>query len=452
MRFVFSSEGFVGLFGKQFLAFLIAVIVTKSTALEFETNSNASQFVNLENLIGSLHKYAPGRARLFVRDTGLTKGQRILLKRYENIQIVSSAYEIPKSTRSIHSAHELIAINNTFIERQANGDLLHVDSIRKRFRLAVVIPFIRSQMSDLLVQLNMSIVYPPCKVRYDSVDLIFYHNEKPSSSLETAIRQTNYVNRCYHNILFLAANLAEHQDGYLHGSAVMWMKLLLEEEDRSVALRTYGYTHFFLMEPDTKPIRSLWLDSLIEQITDSCCGKVYCTTTWWMSGSIYRGSKLITGERFIHINGNAIYHLSSKFLTYVQLFSRTFLFKTNPPTGYDLSIFLFLFNNSNLAKQVWHKFRFSDFIQNCGRPSCVGDTQQEKNTFLFNNPDTYLIHGGPVHKEAESREYNDIKWIFLSCILLVLIILCRCRLCHRRLGVAWTRISCFLPRPIIKYG
>ena len=350
------------------LAIMIAVIIAKSTALEFETSSDASQFVNLENLIGSLHKYSLEDTQLYVRDGGLTKAQRLLLKRYENVQIVSAKYDIPKNARLVHTTNEFVTINNTLIEREAEGDLLYIDSIRKRFRLAVVIPFIRSQMSDLLVQLNLSNDYPPCRVRYNSVDLIFYHNEKPTSSLETAIRQTNYINKCYHKVLFLAANLAEHQDGYLFGSAVMWVKLLLEKEGGDVALRTHGYTHFFLMEPDTRPVRSLWLDALISQVTDNCCGKLYCTTTWWMSGSIYRGSKLITGERFIHINGNALYHLSSKFIAYVQLFTRTFLFNTNPPIGYDLSIFLFLFNNTNLAKQVWHKFRFSDFIQNCGRP------------------------------------------------------------------------------------
>lgn len=58
-----------------------------------------------------------------------------------------------------------------------------------------------------------------------------------------------------------------------------------------------------------KPIQSFWLyaiyDQIIEQRSDP-----YFSTSWWILGSLYRGTKMI-GSNYAHINGNALYQLSS---------------------------------------------------------------------------------------------------------------------------------------------
>jgi hypothetical protein len=428
--------------GKHFLLAVAIVGLFKPTAPSFETISNASQFVSLENLIGSLHHYASEDAQLFVRDMGLTNGQRLLLARYRNVQVIPATYKISENTRSIRVENELISFDDIFAERRANGDLLYVDSIRKQFRLAVIIPFIRSQVDHLTNHLSRSDIYLPCKSRYDSVDLIFYHNEALYSSLEAIVRQIKFVNKCYQNILFLAANLADHQNHYLIDTNSMWLQLLLETENSVVALRTLGYTHFFFMKLDTIPIRSFWLDAIVRQITGVYCEKSYCVTDWWMSGSIHGDSNPID-QRSLYINGNALYHLSSNFIAFVQLFSRTYLSKSDPLIGCDLAIFLFLFNNTILTKQLWHKFRFSDFIQNCGRSSCQGTTQYNEEQFVLNNPHTFLIHNSRLQKDKAIKEDYRFQWMLVLCIVLAVIILWSCRLYRRRLKVVQTLIRFF---------
>ena len=172
-----------------FLAYLcstiinIAVFVDSATYV-FETKTAANEFIDLENLIGSMHTYFPEKARLIVRDLGLTDGQRLLLQRYQNVQIKSSKYRTCANWRLVDVKSEIVTLDWILFDRRNNNSLLHVDSIRKRFRLAVVVPFIKSQLTSLVAQLNASIMYSPCRNRSDSIDIIFYHNEAPFSEIE----------------------------------------------------------------------------------------------------------------------------------------------------------------------------------------------------------------------------------------------------------------------------
>jgi hypothetical protein len=420
---MFALEHFVGKY--CFLVTALSVHV-KSVVLPVETNSNASQFAHLENLIGSVHKYAPEHVYIFVRDMGLSKGQHILLEQYQNVKIISSKNTILERTQFINVEKELVFIDGKYINRKSNGKLLYVDSIRKRYYLAIVIPFIRSQLSNLILQLNLTKIYTPCKNPCNSVDLIFYHNEEQDSSLEMDVRKIEYFNDCYRNIRYLAVKLTGRENQYPLGSFIMWQKLLLDDENNSLSLRTYGYTHFFLMEPDTRPIRQFWLDAIIEQITHGQNQKLYFATNWWISGSIYRGSKLI-GQRFLHINGNALYHLSANFIAYIELFSRIYLSRNSSKNGYDLAMFSLLLDNHDLGKRLWHKFRFSDFIQNCWHTGCEGSDQLNNTQFILNNPDTYLIHGGFVEEEPVNNKHT----ILLLCVILNFIILCQYRRLRR---------------------
>ena len=77
----------------------------------------------------------------------------------------------------------------------------------------------------------------------------------------------------------------------------MWQRLLTNEQSSHLSLRAYGYTHFFLMEPDVRPIRSYWLDAIVEHIAKGHNEELYIATQWWMVGSVYRGS-MHTGNRF----------------------------------------------------------------------------------------------------------------------------------------------------------
>jgi len=397
---------------KHFIIVLTVVVYVNSITLNLQTNCNIDQFVNLENLIGSIHKYAPKHVHIFVRDMGLSDGQRLLLEQYQNVQIISSTDIISERTQFIDVDKELVLIDGKYNIQPNNGKLLYVDSIRKKYQLAIVIPFIRSQLSNVIVQLGMSKIYHPCKNSTQSVDLIFYHNEGEQSSLESDIRKIDYIDKCYRKVRYLSINLENEENWYPLGCFLMWHKLLDNENNR-LSLRSYGYTHFFLMEPDTKPIREFWLDNIIDQITDGRNNEEYISTNWWISGSVYRGTKII-GQRFLHINGNALYHLSASFIQFIQIFSHYYLTGDNPHIGYDLVIYTMLLDNPDLGKKYLHKFRFSDFIQNCWHTGCEGSNQLNNTYFILNNPDTYLIHGNFVKEEEKEipiikQQSNDIK-------------------------------------------
>jgi hypothetical protein len=378
---------------------------------KFETSCNSSQFHDLENLIGSLHRYAPNHNHLIVRDMGLTMGQRRLLERYENIQIISSKSKQKETNQIINIKHEFILLNKVLSTRPNKGQYNYVDFIRKRFYLAIVIPYIKSQLNSLIDQLNLHETYSPCENQSNSIDLIFYFNEKQ-------IPHVKYHNKCFRNIRFLSADLSEQENQYPIGSAMMWKKLFINERSNNISLRYHGYTHFFLMEPDTRPIRSYWLDAIVEQIINGHNRASYISTQWWMTGSVYRGFESI-GQNFLHINGNALYHLSLNFIDFLSYVSNEYPYDSKETGGYDLDLFVYLFKNLDKAKQYWHKFQFSDFIQNCWHTGC-NETQME---FLYNNPNTYLIHGNKIDKNSLKTSSRNSSKISDEIIVILIVIL-----------------------------
>ncbi|CAF2104514.1 unnamed protein product [Rotaria magnacalcarata] len=413
-------------------------ILVNSFVLQFETTCNSSEFMDLENLIGSLHRYAPNYGHLFVRNMGLTTGQQKLLKLYENIEIISSKHRQKGNISLINVKNEFFVNHKKLSNRPNNGKYNYIDSIRKQFRLAIVIPFIQSQFNTLIHQLNIENIYSPCRSPFKSIDLIFYHNEQPLSILDYLIRQLNYEHRCFKNIRIFAANLSEEENAYPIGSTIMWKKLFIDEHLSNISLRYHGYTHFFLMEPDTRPIRSYWLDAIVEQIINSHTRESYISTRWWMTGSVYRGFESI-GQNAFHINGNALYHLSLSFVQFIELFLKDCRTESQRVLGYDLGLFLYLFKNIDEGKKFWHKFQFSDFIQNCWHTSC-----NETNTeFLYENPNTYLIHGNRILQTSLTIS-TKLEWIkfygiiiFIMPILFLLITIKRMK--YFRLKLLYTR-------------
>lgn len=401
-----------------YLLLIYQISVIKSKEFRFETSSNASQFIDLENLIGSFHTHAPRSSQLFVRNMGLTDGQEKLLKLYENIRIIPSIYVHLKSIETINVDHEFILINNILSNRYNQKKYIFINFIRKKFFLAIVIPFIESQIKQLNTQLDLYKTYPPCRNSSKSIDLIFYSNSK-------TLHPFNYFHSCYQNIYHISTVLLESENHYPGGSAYMWKRLFIDDQNNSISLRSRGYTHFFIMEPDTRPIRSYWLDVIVEQITQGRDRESYHSTKWWMIGSIYRGTVPIE-RNFVHVNGNALYHLSYDFIEFIENVSVEFPYNSKISNGYDLDLFVYLFNHIDLAKKFWHKFQFSDFIQNCWHSGC-NDTTEE---FINNNPNTYLIHGYEIQKnQHETSSKNLYYFILLGFILVILI---RSQFCRHR--------------------
>ena len=418
-----------------YLAIIYSMQILPSSGLKFETSCHSSQFYDLENLIGSLHAHEPNFGHLNVRDAGVTSGQRQLLQRYQNVQIISLEHAQTDQRQIINVTDEFLTINRTLYTRYNQGRHPHVDSIRKRFSLAIVVPFIHSQLSKLIHRLELDRAYSPCKEPFESVDLIFYYNEKYDSQVDQQLQRLDDQHTCFRTIRYLAADLSKEDDRYPIGSAIMWKMLLIDEQTNNLSLRSYGYTHFFLLEPDARPIRPYWLDAIVEEITDGHPIESYRSSKWWMIGSVYRGLQPI-GIHFLHINANALSHLSSSFIRFVERVIAEYPFDSRQSLGYDLDLFSYLLKDIDRGKEFWHKFRFSELIQNCWHTGCNDTTEN----FPVDNPNTYLIHGSRLTNKPANSSLNN-PFLIVSILLWLLFLsyifrraMCqRVRLLHRRM-------------------
>ena len=426
----------INFFPLLFILHTVYVCPITSSVDTFTTIANASHFYFLENLIGSIHTYAPAHLAIQVGDAGLTPGQFRLLSLYRNVQVISM--EMAKQIeKRVEVTDELVDYENErYISRLGNTQngpfetWPYIDSIRKESRLAVVIPFIRSQLSSLSSQLNLSSVFTPCR-SLAPVDLVFYHNEERSSSLQSLVLRMiepfdRIIRRCYGRVRVLAANLTGTDDLYFRGSAMMWQKLIDDKDE--VSLSALGYTHFFIMEADASPIRLYWLDAIREQIVGGR-NEQHLDTSWWMTGSIYRGP-LDVGAVYAHINGNGLYHLSSNFIVFVRFFWRIYL--QSGSVGYDYAM-TYLLSHAPRHTAVWksvsHKFRYSDFIQNCWHTGC----EPNEKKFALDNPQTYLIHGGArstnrfsFQSDAEASLMNPLPSTSSTLQLLIVLAIFLC--------------------------
>ena len=380
----------------------------------YRTISNATQFYALENLIGSIHSDSSIDTQTYVIDAGLTRSQRRLLSLYRNVTVIPIA--------SLSSNDSYLSITNRLqMSRHDKQSIYrirsipiwvqewpHIDAIRKRLRLAIVIPLIHSQLSSLVIQFNRSEIYQPCRSKKNDIDLIIYHNEKSQSPIELKIQQIihdfrSLIQSCYGRVRIFAADLVGSNDTYAMGSAIMWKKLI--DDSDALSLRSFGYTHFFLMETDTMPIQSFWLDAIYDQIIEQRSDP-YFSTSWWILGSLYRGTKTI-GSNYAHINGNALYLPSPlNFVLFVKFFW-TF-YEQASPQGYDYALHGLFHRDEAKPMSIWkfiaHRFRYSDFIQNRWHD----DIYINHSYFVMQYPQTFLIHVGSHWFEKSITENSTV--------------------------------------------
>ena len=319
------------------------------------------------------------------------------------------------------------------VTRRQSAFFPYVDAARKRVKLAVVVPFIPSQQAAVLSQLQASAVHvgcwsqlssrsteqPPEPITQDqtlaaayvppvffppalgdpldvrpSVDLLLYSNGGLNGSASAAFMSqvhasvnASHLSECFGSIRLVSAALTAAEDVYPFGIGVMWQRLFI---DPQLSLRHAGYSHFLFMEPDTRPLRRFWLHALLSDIQPQHAATVnasaqYAVSDWWVKGSVYRGQRDL-GLYLMHINGNALYHLSSAFLSYLQLVWQRFPFaRDSDSEGFDMDLFAFIAgspqeirshswwdgaddraaNRRQLAAAVIHKLRFTETLRNC---------------------------------------------------------------------------------------
>ena len=158
-----------------------------------------------------------------------------------------------------------------------------------------------------------------------------------------------------------------------------------------------GMSHILLMEPDAVPIRPNWLKAAEDIVRGS--------ERFWINGSHYRGTAMITSVN--HINGNAIYNVGdTQFRTFfenvfVPYFHRRV--KDNPSICYDIVLYdMFAKAYAKMPseevvalwKETAHLFRFSEWIVD------VSHANDREAHVLMSTvaaqkryPNSYVVHG-----------------------------------------------------------
>lgn len=279
----------------------------------------------------------------------------------------------------------------------------------------LIIPFHTSHVNRVENLLKQWRDYPPCSAEGDlnnaapaaPFSLVFYSStdmrkREKVLDVEQRIQEalqnlTAPVLRCFQGFEFHHANLSGPSDKYYRGTRLMIEKLLLGKVKLAV---TPQYAYY--MEPDVQPVRSNWLNALDASVR-------WPNQPFWMKGSIYRGNnKGVYATRhppqYYHINGNAIYNLGDRaFRSFYVKHYRPFCQQQQQQhqqvagsaqkpkeRSYDTDFFRFLHSMEHVevARNVFHKFVYTDVVQNFWRSSySLAKIRAE-------HPNTHLVHGG----------------------------------------------------------
>ena len=181
--------------------------------------------------------------------------------------------------------------------------------------LALVIPFIKSEIPNLLTNFKLWDHFVPCNAVFSApysttfsdnngkddgqgkVDLIFYSSRDLSISdkniLVNAVTGMSSWRTCFHRYRFISQGLSEANDKYERGTRaikaigpnIAFFKLFANEEIHNGELKP---DYVLWMEHDMFPIRELWLQNgLLAEIEGRC--DPGADTHFWVKGSVHRG-------------------------------------------------------------------------------------------------------------------------------------------------------------------
>lgn len=289
------------------------------------------------------------------------------------------------------------------VHHYGNGSCLeNFDHYHSQRLTHIVIPFHTSQVGRVEQNLRMWQQFPPCGregapaapnggyhlVLYSSADSKkrTYIAELEGRLQAAVANLTSNALGCFQSVEIHHANLSGSSDTYYKGTRLMIEKLIVGR----VKLQ-HSPQYVFYMEPDCYPIRTNWLNALDASTR-------WPNAPFWMKGSIYRGyNKGVYATRhppqYYHINGNALYNVGDRQLKawYIRHY-RPYVQASSPrkDRSFDTDFWRFLndLDNVMVARQVMHKFVYTDLVINYWKSSY--SLAKLRESF----PHTYLVHGG----------------------------------------------------------
>ena len=254
----------------------------------------------------------------------------------------------------------------------------------------IVMPFHINQQQKLIDNIKSWKQFEPCMENNINVELVFFygHSLESFDNKEAFIHNiSKHVDRfCFQKVHFVEYKYKNKEDDtHFKGARVMFEYLIYKQDD---AFKSVDFV--FLMEPDTYPIRSSWLNAVQNNIGDG---------NFWVKGTIFRGpDNLIADQKpnRYHLNGNSIYKISDENFINFYRKTREFVLKNLTPVkefnlrGYDVDFYDYFFHKDfpSAHRSFVYKFTYTNMIQN------YYGTKYSKQSVSIQNIDTYFIHGG----------------------------------------------------------
>ncbi len=289
---------------------------------------------------------------------------------------------------------------------------------------AIVVPTIKHELGRILENFSLwnrpncaPYLQPPSR---PSVYLHFVLNSSKDiefeSKVTSAFEKTELVKQCFKGIRFDYCNLEGMRDLYRRSykgevSAEGYKSGPNNQFFTTIETLVQNYPYIFYMETDCFPIKSNWLQKLIEIVG--------VPENFWIKGSVYRGSSEVSEAFQTHINGNAIYAVGDlEFQRFIREIWKPFLLKLtrdkDPRIAYDCALPMYFADASassqdskdNFKWRQWqnlaNRFTYTNYIQNhSGTEESKGLTKVSVGQILQYFPDTYIVHGAHFADEVK---------------------------------------------------
>lgn len=240
-------------------------------------------------------------------------------------------------------------------------------------RIGIVVPFIKKSVDSIRRMLSTWDGHhgSPCTtsesfnislVMYYSRDIDHPDHSEVKSAVEKEIRKSKAIERCFGgNVLFISAKLTDSEDAYTSPSDARGPNNMFFGMFTNPAFSD-RFDYAFIMEPDVLPLRSQWLQ---------CLENVVMTNShhYWQKGTVSQHTdSALDSTGSWHMNGNAIYNLQDAEFKRLIMDMRSKMAEENRNTAYDYYMHLYRVQlvDGMYARQIFHKFVYSDFILNLG--------------------------------------------------------------------------------------
>ena len=250
----------------------------------------------------------------------------------------------------------------------------------------IVMPFHINQKQKLIDNIKSWSQYKPCLEKNINVELVFFYGHSLDSftEKEAFINEiSKHVDRfCFQKLHFVEFKYkSKGDDTHFKGARLMFEYMIYKQDD---AFKNVDFV--FLMEPDTYPIRSSWLNAVQNNIGDG---------NFWMKGTVFRGAAdLVVHQKpgAYHLNGNSIYKISDENFINFYRETREFVVKNfgDSLRGYDVDFYDYFFHKDfpSANRLIIYKFKYTDMVQN------YYGTKYSKQSVSIQNIDTFFMHGG----------------------------------------------------------